>query len=177
MTHYPHGVRRKAAREWRDAADCTVRFSVDSQFLPDDAHHQSGGIPCELLQADIAPGGDSVIDIRTMAPYDVAAPDPDDRERAYTVTSAIHNDADVHIGQDGDDILETLVYDDDAEMWRISRGGMRVWFRAPEQIGDDIVLYQGTRQEYRAGVIEDPPFSLDELQGQMAHVRREAEGR
>lgn len=74
-------------------------------------------------------------------------------------------------GRASDPMLDSIVFDDDSRMFRITVRGVRVWFSDAEQQGDDIVLYAD--EDSRAGVIEDAPFDLQELRGELSLARRE----
>jgi hypothetical protein len=72
-----------------------------------------------------------------------------------------------------DSILDTVVYDDDSRMWRITVGSLRVWFKDCQDSGNDVVLYVSSDCDSRAGMIEDAPFDAADLSGQMAMARRQ----
>jgi hypothetical protein len=73
-------------------------------------------------------------------------------------------------GMASDPMLNSVVYDDDSRQYRITVRGVRVWFDHAERRGDDIVLYAD--EDRRAGVIEDAPFDLPELRGELSLARR-----
>jgi len=75
-------------------------------------------------------------------------------------------------GRASDPMLDSVVYDDDGRAYRITVRGVRVWFEHADQQGDDIILYDGDQD--RAGMIEDAPFDLPELRGEMDLARRKA---
>lgn len=72
-----------------------------------------------------------------------------------------------------DSILDSVVYDDDSGSWRLTWGGVRVWFEAADDQGDDVVLYQERGKDARAGLLEAPPFEAQDLHGAMKMAQRQ----